>query len=790
MTHGWRSAAFGQVALALVAALVIQLLVGAPAQATESILPEIPDQTYQTNAPVDAIVTIGNVTYLGGEFTSVRPAGSLRGSNEVPRARLAAIDNTTGELLPWNPGANGTVYALAASPDGQTIYAAGTFGVLGKATRKKVGAVSASGTGAVTPFKADADLKVYALAATDTTVYIGGSFTSLNGTPRSRLAAVDTTGAVLPGWAPAADDNVRAIAIAPDGQSVYAVGEFRSINGATRERYLTKLDPTTGVPQAWSSRPGYPIWSVAVTSTNVFIGGNGAGGHASGYTTQGALQWKFQTDGGVQAVYLLDGVLYVGGHFDNVCVGDTDGPTTGFKCPPGQVGVTRHKLVAIVPEPDPSTGLAYRVDPWNPGANSDLGVFALTGAGSKLQVGGPFTTIGLRFAKQEGYAQFTPLPPNTPPTASFTVKCMGLQCAVDGRGSTDPDGSITSWTWSFGDGGTATGATATHQYAAGTFDITLTVTDNRGATSSTTQSVSTENALPTARFTVNCPELTCAVDGSTSSDPDGTIDAYAWDFGDGGTDVGASATHTFGDSGSQTISLTVTDNAGATATSTQTVVLSGQESPVSFIAASAVNLNSSRPTVRVPADVQPGDALLLIVTNNNAATATTPAGWERAGDQLLTADGVNGTSTVWQRVATAGDAGTAVTVALSGTAKVSATVLAYRGTSATDPLATQVSAAETVNRSTHFTPSTSGIPGGGWVVSYWADKSSTTTGWTVPDTEVVRATSIGAEGTSGHISAVVTDSGAPLPAGSRSGLAATADGSSNKAAMWTLVLAP
>jgi len=80
--------------------------------------------------------------------------------------------------------------------------------------------------------------------------------------------------------------------------------------------------------------------------------------------------------------------------------------------------------------------------------------------------------------------------PNQPPTASFTYSCTDLSCSFDGTGSSDPDGTIASYAWNFGDGTTGTGATANKTYAsAGTRTVTLTVTDNAGATGSQSQSV-------------------------------------------------------------------------------------------------------------------------------------------------------------------------------------------------------------------------------------------------------------------------------------------------------------
>lgn len=91
---------------------------------------------------------------------------------------------------------------------------------------------------------------------------------------------------------------------------------------------------------------------------------------------------------------------------------------------------------------------------------------------------------------------------NAPPTPSFTYSCTGLACSFDGSTSFDSDGSILSYVWSFGDGGTGTGVTASHTYAAaGTYAATLTVTDNKGATQYTTTNITV--SVPTGTITLS-----------------------------------------------------------------------------------------------------------------------------------------------------------------------------------------------------------------------------------------------------------------------------------------------
>ena len=153
---------------------------------------------------------------------------------------------------------------------------------------------------------------------------------------------------------------------------------------------------------------------------------------------------------------------------------------------------------------------------------------------------------------------------NRPPTASFIATVDDLEVRVDGRASDDPDGPVTH-AWDFGDGTVGTGPIATHVYAAsGTYTVRLTVSDGPGLTAAATRTVTVvANQPPTAAFTTGIDDLALAVDATGSSDADGTIEGYAWDFGDGTSGSGAADTHTYAASGTYDVKLIVTDDDGA-----------------------------------------------------------------------------------------------------------------------------------------------------------------------------------------------------------------------------------
>ena len=156
---------------------------------------------------------------------------------------------------------------------------------------------------------------------------------------------------------------------------------------------------------------------------------------------------------------------------------------------------------------------------------------------------------------------------NAAPTAAFDAECSALSCSFDATASIDVDGTIASYAWDFGDGNVTSGSSAgaVHSYGvSGSYTVTLIVTDDTGATATTSRAVTVTTAAPIAAFVVSCSGLSCSFDGSDSSDTDGTLVTYSWDFGDGTSADAELAQHTYAQAGTFTVALTVADDAGAT----------------------------------------------------------------------------------------------------------------------------------------------------------------------------------------------------------------------------------
>jgi glucose/arabinose dehydrogenase/chitodextrinase len=180
-----------------------------------------------------------------------------------------------------------------------------------------------------------------------------------------------------------------------------------------------------------------------------------------------------------------------------------------------------------------------------------------------------------------------------PPVAAFTANPNRVEVDVpvefNASASYDPDGTIVSYTWDFDDGTNATGQVVSHSYqSVGTYNVSLTVVDDGSLNATTYEEVVVSASIPgqppVAAFTASpspaAPEALVTFNASGSSDPDGEIVRYDWDFGDLHRGEGTLTTHAYESSGTYLIRLTVRDTQNLSANSMRTLVVTHPPRPV------------------------------------------------------------------------------------------------------------------------------------------------------------------------------------------------------------------
>ena len=243
------------------------------------------------------------------------------------------------------------------------------------------------------------------------------------------------------------------------------------------------------------------------------------------------------------------------------------------------------EITHSAPNDVPATGIVWNFSWTAPVAGGNQTLFAAVASND-----GDGTTDGDGTAATTLTVAVTSL--NQAPIAHIVgplTAVEGSMVTFSGSTSTDPDGTIVSYDWNFGDGSAGAGVSVNHVYTAGTYMVTLTVMDNAGATATTTQLITVAPANqpqpPVANpggaytGTVGTP---VQFNGSGSSDPDGTVTGYLWNFGDGTTATTVSPTHAYVAAGTYTVQLTVTDNSGMTgaAQTTATIIVQTPPPPV------------------------------------------------------------------------------------------------------------------------------------------------------------------------------------------------------------------
>jgi hypothetical protein len=208
------------------------------------------------------------------------------------------------------------------------------------------------------------------------------------------------------------------------------------------------------------------------------------------------------------------------------------------------------------------------------------------------------------------------------------------------------------------------------------------------------------------------------------------------------------------------------------------------DSAIGFVAAAGSHTNSKSPSVKVPSSAKAGTMLLLAASvNTGTAKVSAPSGWKliknvRAGSMR---------SLAWRKVATRRDPGSRVTVSIGDRVKSSLQLLAYSGVDTAAPVRAFKVTTGMKRTRRHTTPTVKTRPGD-WLISLWSDKSSSTTAWSSPSGTKRRNTEYGVS--SGRMTGLAADSGAPVLSRSNGGLTATTNKPSSKAVMWSIALAP
>jgi hypothetical protein len=380
-----------------------------------------PDPSCQTNGVVRSILYLNRVAYLAGDFTQVAPAGvAMGGPGTVTRNSLAACSETTGAILGWNPGANGRAYSLAHI--GSTIYVGGSFSTLAGKPRKNIGAVTTSG--AATSFNPGADSTVYVVRpAPNGDIFAGGTFGTLGGRNHARIGAVTRAGAPVnwnvtvgqvTGLACPPRCHPVVFSIAFSGSTVYFGGHFGLVDGQSRNSAaavgltsasLLGWDPNVYAPSncptctTVETERVYTIIPDAATHQVYVCGGfwkvNGtkrAFNLAAFDPITGNLDPHFtiQDDGDTPGCALHAGILYFGGHFNYAGAGCQH--TTAPPC------LLYHHVAAA----NVATNTLLS---WNPGANSNHGIYTVRQDATHVGFGGYQTHFGGNL--QAGYATYS-----------------------------------------------------------------------------------------------------------------------------------------------------------------------------------------------------------------------------------------------------------------------------------------------------------------------------------------------------------------------------------------------
>ena len=674
------------------------------------------DQDATDPTPVWALLEANGRYYIAGQFTEV---------GGVSRPYLAAIEVATGQLDPvFSPviaGGNTEILTISLSPDEQDLYIGGVFTSVDGTTRNRIAKLDAI-TGALDPnFNPNASAAVETInVGEDGAVYVGGRFTTIGGVTSPNLIKLDpATGQADASWN--ASTNGTVLDIEAVGNNVYVGGNFTELNGQPHQ-HLVRLRTDSSIHPSWNVTDAPPARVQAISLSqdrNTIYAGtagtlsNGGNGNSIwAYSKFGDREWQRVLAGDVQALEASATTLYVGTHGQFVYDEPKfllDGVTLNPNFPVDGYVESPTNPNATRREKLLRLDLATgELEAWDPHLNSVNGVWELERGPSGLLVGGDFTQVlNPTGVTGSGPAIFTPH------VAIFP-------------------------------------------------------------------NIEVSNDAPEPLFSFDCAGTACNFDASASID-DGSITSYSWDFGNGTTATSITPTATLANNTTHTVTLTVTDNSGTSASRQQEVLVGNGGLPVTHIRTTTLSDSNNTFAQSLPANAQAGDVALAFLSISDGNTVgTAPAGWVFVGQDAAN----NLTTTIWYRALSANDPGSNAQFQLSSSTKADLTISTYRGVDTANPILAVDSIAESERRVGHRAPALS-FSGEATVLHYWADRTSVTTEFFAPPSEATLSTSIGTG--NAHVSSVLSVVH-PAPSNGSSQAVAVAEHHSLNALGWSIAL--
>ena len=612
------------------------------------------------NANADS--TVYSLSVLNGNLIA---GGSFSNIGGAPRSRLASLNVSSGAANAWNPnvvGIKGTNYnVLSLATNSTNIFAGGTFCIVGASARNNVAAVDAT-TGSLLPFDANTNNIVRSVYADGNYLYMGGDFTTVNGSiNKNRIAQVNGTTGIATGWNPNADGSVNALALS--GTNLFVGGAFANIGGGARAK-IASLSTLTGGASAFNPTANNNINALTTSGDTLFIGGvfTTIGGQtrnrvaAYRISTSGLLSIDPNANNTVNALAVKGNKLYIGGNFtsiSNTAINSlAEFNVTTNNITSLNTGIANTTTVNALATADSSLysggGFSYancgqtidnaaviktlsnRVSFWIPQPDDIVRVIYL--APDKAYIGGKFKVIQRRY--QPFFATTDLFNSGNPPTVasiSSTTACVNETITITGTGFTGVTSvSVGSNSVPF------TVVSSTIITITPSVAVTGAVNISNTLGNATGNQTLTVNALPIASLTTSGSATFCQGNSLVLNANTGVGLTYQWK--NNGTIISAATLSSYTASVAGNYAVTITNNNNCSATSntinvtvyatptlavSNATICSGNSANIAATGATTYSWNTGATTSSISVTPTTTSNYIVIGTTNGCANTNT-----------------------------------------------------------------------------------------------------------------------------------------------------------------------